>query len=39
MPHAGRAVGPLHRTKGRLFAASASSRLKDIFVIFDQLMS
>ena len=39
VPHAGRAVGPLHRTKGRLFAASASSRLKDIFVIFDQLMS
>lgn len=39
VPHAGRTVGPLHRTKGRLFAASASSRLKDIFVIFDQLMS
>lgn len=36
--HAGRGQAP-PQTKGSLSAASASSWLKDIFVIFDQLMS
>lgn len=34
-----RSIRPRHHTKGCLSAAPASSWLKDIFVIFDQLMS